>query len=143
MIPSTTALDLIREFEGIKLKAYLCPAKVWTIGYGSTGKDITAGLVWTIDQAKARLDRDVATFAKGVAKLIAGTPTTQGQYDAMVSLAYNIGLGAFAKSSVLANHLAKRPVNACAAFKLWNKGGGKVLPGLVRRRAAEADLYLS
>ncbi len=70
-------------------------------------------------------------------------PTTPNMLGAMVSLAYNIGLGAFGKSSVLKNHLARRYANAAASFNLWNKGGGKVLPGLVRRRAAEAVLYLS
>lgn len=143
MTPSANCFAIIREFEGLKLKAYLCPAKVPTIGYGSTGPDIKLGMVWTLDQAKARLERDVTKFAIGVEKLIGKTPTTQGQFDAMVSLAYNIGIGAFAKSSILANHNAKRPLNAAASFALWNKGGGKVLAGLVRRRKAEADLYLA
>lgn len=147
MTPSTNCFAIIREFEGLKLKAYLCPAKVPTIGYGSTGPDIKLGMVWTLDQAKARLEKDVTKFAEGVAKLIGKTATTQGQFDAMVSLAYNIGVGAFAKSSVLANHLAKRPVNAAGSFLLWNKAtvGGKkvVLAGLDRRRKAEAELYLA
>jgi len=143
MTPSTRCFDIIRNYEGLKLKAYLCPAHIPTIGYGSTGPDIKIGVVWTLDQAKARLERDVTKFAAGVASLIGSAPTTQGQFDAMVSLAYNIGLAAFAKSSVLANHLHKRFANAAGAFALWNKGGGVVLPGLVNRRKAEATLYRS
>lgn len=147
MTPSHNCFDIIREFEGKKLKAYLCPAKVPTIGYGSTGPDIKLGMVWTDDQANARLARDVTSFAASIDKLIGKTATTQGQFDAMVSLAYNIGVGAFAKSSVLANHLAKRPANAAGSFMLWNKAtvNGKkvVLAGLDRRRKAEAELYLA
>lgn len=139
--PSQNCLDIIREFEGLKLKAYKCPAGVWTIGYGSTGTGITAGLVWTLDQAKARLANDVETFAAGVAK-VAGD-CTQGQFDALVSFAYNLGLGALKSSTLLRRHLANDHKGAAVEFPRWNKAGGKVLAGLTRRRIAEAALYAS
>lgn len=139
--PSHNCLDIIREFEGLKLKAYKCPAGVWTIGYGSTGPGITAGLVWTLDQAKARLAKDVETFAAGVAK-IAGD-CTQGQFDALVSFAYNLGLGALKSSTLLRKHIANDHKSAAVEFPRWNKADGKVLAGLTRRRIAEAALYAS
>ncbi len=138
--PSENCLDLICNFEGLRLKAYKCPAGVWTIGYGSTGNGITAGLVWTLDQAKDRLARDVATFAAGVAK-IAGK-CSQGQFDALVSFAYNVGLGALKSSTLLKLHLAGDHAGAARQFVRWNKADGKVLAGLTRRREAEAALYL-
>ncbi len=138
--PSPLCLDNIRHFEGLRLKAYKCPAGVWTIGYGSTGPGITAGLTWTLDQAKDRLKKDVETFAAGVAK-IAGT-CTQGQFDALVSFAYNVGLGALKSSTLLRKHLAGDYAGAAREFAKWNKAGGKVLAGLTTRRVAETALYL-
>ncbi|WP_310534593.1 lysozyme [Novosphingobium sp.] len=132
-------LALIKEFEGLELKAYLCPAKVWTIGYGSTGPHVTPGQVITEAQADVLLQSDLDRFEDAVAKAAPGA--TQAQFDAMVSLAFNIGIGAFGKSSVLRLHKAGDHRAAAEAFALWNKGGGRVLPGLQRRRAKEADLY--
>ena len=137
-----TGLPILKQFEGCKLKAYLCPANVWTIGWGRT-TNVKHGDTCTKAQADAWLSEEYDLFERGVLNLLDDQPTTPNMLGAMVSLAYNIGLGAFGKSSVLRNHLARRYANAAASFKLWNKGGGKVLPGLVRRRAAEAALYLS
>ena len=137
-----TGLPIIKQFEGCKLKAYLCPANVWTIGWGRT-TNVKRGDTCTQAQADAWLSEDYDAFERGVLNLLDDQLTTPNMLGAMVSLAYNIGLGAFGKSSVLRNHLARRYTSAAASFKLWNKGGGKVLPGLVRRRAAEAVLYLS
>jgi len=141
--PSQACIDLIKRFEGSRNKVYRCPAGVLTIGVGHTGPDVKAGAVWTDKQIDAALKADLDRFTVAVRSLIDDAPATQHQFDALVSLAFNIGTGAFARSSVLANHLKRRYPNAAAAFLLWNKGGGKVLPGLVARRAAEADLYLS
>lgn len=141
MTPSSNCLAIIQEFEGLKLKAYLCPAKVWTIGFGSTGPDITRGTVWTRKQADDRLKADVERFAAGVAKIAA--KTTQGQFDALVSFAYNCGLSALASSTLLKRHLAGDPAGAAAQFSRWNKVNGTVLAGLTRRRGVEAALYLS
>ena len=139
---SPAALDLIKAFEGCKLEAYRCPAGVWTIGYGATGPEVRQGLRWTQRQADERLAADVERFALGVRRLLTRIPTPD-ELGAMTSLAFNIGLGAFGKSTVLRKFNAGDKAGAAAAFALWNKAGGKVLQGLVRRRAAEADLFLS
>lgn len=132
-------LDLIKSFEGLELKAYLCPAKVWTIGYGSTGPHVKQGMVITEAEAEALLRKDLARFEASVAKAVPNA--TQSQFDAMVSLAFNIGTAGFEKSTVARKAAAGDHSGAAAAFALWNKGGGKVLTGLVRRREAEANLY--
>lgn len=139
MTPSSACLDLIRSFEGLRLRAYLCPAGVWTIGYGATGPDIREGLVWTPAQATERLKRDLAVFATGVSRL--APRTTQGQYDALVSFAFNLGLGALRDSTLLRLHNEGKYADAAKQFARWNKAGGRVLGGLTRRRAAEATLY--
>ncbi|WP_260928231.1 lysozyme [Novosphingobium sp. 9] len=113
----------------------------WTIGWGSTGPDIVKGTIWTRAQAQARFDAHVAEFVAGVDRLIGTAPTTQNQFDAMVSLAYNIGLTGFGQSTVLRKHKASDYAGAAAAFALWNKAGGRVMQGLVNRRAAEAKVY--
>lgn len=132
-------LALIKRWEGLKLKAYLCPAKVWTIGYGSTGKHVKPGMVITEPDAEALLRKDLARFEKKVAAL--AVKPTQEQFDAMVALAFNIGEEGFAKSSVLRAHNAQDFIRAQQAFGMWNKAGGRVLRGLVNRRADEAALY--
>ena len=135
------ARRLVAEFEGFRAEAYLCPANVWTIGYGFTS-GVKPGDVITREEADARLDAELAHFASGVRPLLK-RPATPNQFGAMVSLAFNIGIAGFAKSSVLRLHNAGDFEGAARAFAMWNKAGGKVLPGLVRRRAAEADLYLT
>lgn len=134
-------LALIKEFEGLQLKAYLCPARVWTIGYGSTGPHVVPGKVITEAEADALLQRDLDRFEDAVARAAPGA--TQNQFDAMVALAFNIGIGAFLKSSVLRHHKAGDYRSAAEAFGMWVKAAGRVLPGLQRRRAREADLYRS
>ncbi len=138
-------LNLIKSHEGCRLTAYRDVAGVWTIGYGSTGPHVRAGLTITQEQADALLRQDVGRFASGVERLLAGAPTTGNQFSAMVSLAYNIGLGAFARSTVLRQHRAGHRLRAAAAFLLWIKGGRprRSLRGLIRRRSAERTLYLA
>ena len=153
MQPSEKCIKIIQQSESCAkrqpdgtYKAYPDPGTggdPWTIGWGSTGPDIRPGTVWTQKQCDDRFSEHLAQFAQGVTKAIGSAPTTQHQFDAMVSLAYNIGVGAFSKSTVLKRHIAKDYKGAAEAFAMWNKGGGKVLPGLVKRRAAEADLYSS
>ena len=147
--PSSAAFDIIMTFEGLhkvtgadSVTAYPCPANVWTIGYGATGPGILPGVVWTKAQCEERLQDDVTEFSAGVAKLLGDSKTTQHQFDALVSLAFNIGLGGLTKSTVLRKHKAGDYAGAADAFAMWNKGGGRILPGLVRRRAAEAELYM-
>lgn len=133
-------LALIKNRESCRLKAYRCPAGIWTIGYGVTGDWVHEGLEITQEEADTLFLATVTTFDAGVQKTC---PTASPcQHSACVSLSYNIGLGNFAKSSVARLHNAERYAEAAQAFALWNKAGGKVLPGLVSRRAAEASLYL-
>lgn len=132
-------LDIVKASEGLRLKAYICPAGVLTIGYGSTGPHVKPGMVITEAQAEELLRSDLRRFEDAVS--VAAPTATDNQFAAMVSLAFNIGEGAFRKSTVLRKHKAGEHVAAAEAFKLWNKGGGKVLPGLVKRRAVEAQLY--
>lgn len=142
MTPSTKCADFIKGYEACRLTAYL-PTKhdVPTIGWGSTGPDIRLGMTWTQEQADARFASDLARFGAKVSDLIGSAPTKQNEYDAMVSLAYNIGQGNFASSTVLRKHKAGDHDGAAAAFALWNKQKGVVLNGLTKRRAAEAAMY--
>ena len=150
MKPSSDCNILIQSFESCarkmadgRFKAYLpTPDDVPTIGWGSTGPDITLATIWTKAQCDAHFAADLAAFATKVATLLGKSTTTQHQFDAMVSLAYNIGTAAFGGSSVLKWHRAGDHPAAAAAFSLWVKQKGKVLAGLVRRRHAEAALYL-
>jgi lysozyme len=135
-------LDLIKSFEGWRATSYLCPAGVWTIGWGSTGPHVKPGMTITQERGEALLRADLGRFEAAVTRLVT-VNVSQAQYDAMVSLAFNIGIAAFGRSSVL-RHVNARSFDAAAkAFALWNKGGGRVLSGLVRRRAAESALFAS
>ena len=150
--PSPACFAIIKEFEGYarrlpdgRCQAYPDPASggdPWTIGFGSTGPGIKRGVIWTRQQAEERLEADVIRFAIGVAKkLEGGAATSQGQFDSLISLAYNVGLGNFQSSTLLKKHRAGNKAGAAAEFAKWNKAAGKVMAGLTRRRAAEAQLY--
>ena len=144
-------LALIRQFEGCArlrpdgmVEAYPDPGtggEPWTIGWGATGSGIGPGTVWTQQRCDARLESDVARHARDVAFALGDAPTTQAQFDAMVSFHYNTG--AIARSTLLRRHLAGDYRAAAEEFARWNRAGGRVLKGLVRRRAAEAHLYRS
>lgn len=141
-VVSAKGLALIKQFEGLRLKAYKCPAGVWTIGYGET-RGIRPGMVWTREQAEKALVEGVKPYVNTVAKAIGKTQTTQNELDSMVSFCYNVGPGNFLKSSVLKYHLRGQKKLAADALMKWVKGGGQTLPGLVRRRRAERALYLA
>jgi lysozyme len=136
---------LLKRFEGCVLKAYKCPAGVWTIGFGNTfyedGTKVKEGDVITQKRADELAKFIVEQFANSIREMIK-QPLNENQFSACVSLAYNIGTGGFKKSSVL-RKLNANPLDASIAdsFRLWNKGGGKVLRGLVSRREAEIQLY--
>jgi lysozyme len=135
------ALALIKQFEGCKLDAYPDPGTgndPWTIGWGSTGTGVRKGVTWTQAQADQRLAADVAQFGAGVTRLTKGSGH---QIGACISLAYNIGLKAFAESTLLKKHNAGDYDGAAAQFAVWNRSGGRVMGGLVRRRSAEARVY--
>jgi len=136
---------LIKKFEGCKLKAYRCPSNVATIGYGNTfyedGTKVKDGDVITQERAEELAKFIIDQFAVTIAPFIL-QPLNDNQFSACVSLAYNIGTAGFKRSSVF-KKLNVNPLDATIAdsFRLWNKGGGKVLKGLVRRREAEIQLY--
>lgn len=138
------AFELIKKWERCKLKAYLCPAGKWTIGYGATGEGIESGTTWTQEQADKDLATRVAGLAKGVSKGLVG-PTTQGQFDAFISLSYNIGLYALLTSTAFKQHNKGLLKDAAIAITWWNKitkDGVKVYSeGLNRRRFDEKSVY--
>jgi len=139
-------LALVKHFEGCKLTAYQDVAGIWTIGWGHTGK-VTAGMTWTQAQADQALLTDLLATETAVENAVAGVATTDNQFAAMVVLAYNIGSGAFASSTVLREHRAGQTQSAADAFLMWNKskidGVLQVVAGLTNRRNAERTLYLT
>lgn len=139
---SQKGIDLIKEFEGFRSKAYKCPAGVWTIGYGHTA-GVKPGMTVTREQAEAMLRKDLKIYERHTADALGDVKTSQGQWDALVSFCYNAGPGNLRKSSMLRLHKQGKYQAAAQAFMAWTKGGGRVLPGLVRRRKAEKALYLS
>jgi len=136
---------LIKHFEGCRLKAYKCPANVWTIGFGNTfyenGMKVKEGDVITQQRAEELAKFIIDQFAVTIEPFIL-KPLTDNQFSACVSLAYNIGTSGFKRSSVFKKlNINPNDPTIADSFKLWNKGGGKVLAGLVRRREAEIQLY--
>lgn len=144
---SDEGLRLVKSFEGYhtRLKdgscaAYLCPARVPTIGWGCT-EGVKLGMVWTEAEAEAALRREIAKFENAVNTSVT-VEINQNEFDAMVSLAYNIGAAGFKRSSVLRRLNKGDRSGAARAFHMWNRGGGRILAGLVSRRAREAALFL-
>ena len=140
------ALVLIKQFEGCRLTAYPDPGSggdPWTIGWGATGAGIRRGVSWTQAEADARLAADVGRFAEGVSVLLGTAPTTPSQRGALISFAYNVGLGALKDSTLLRMHMDGDYPGAAGQFARWNRAGGRVMAGLTRRRAAEAAEYRS
>jgi lysozyme len=163
--------DLMHQFEGFRSRPYLCPAHIWTIGYGhvlyqeqirlpvlrppgKTKADIPMirkemplkpedKRVWTKEEINALFDKDVATFERGVLRLVPGVVGRQGSFDALVSISFNFGLGNLQRSTIRMRANRGDWEGAGDAFRMWIKGGGVVLPGLVRRREAERSLFLS
>ncbi|TAD76276.1 MAG: lysozyme [Sphingomonadales bacterium] len=150
-------IALVKRFEGCArlrtdglIEAYPDPgtgAEPWTIGWGATGRDyfsggmIGPGTRWTQAQCDTRLAADLARYAAEVAAALCSAPTTQNQFDAMVSFHYNTG--AIARATLTQKHIAGDNAGAAREFARWNRAGGRVMKGLVRRRAAEAELYLA
>ena len=136
-------IDLIKKFEGLKLKAYLCPANVWTVGYGSTGEHVSPSTVLPNEAAAhILLLRDLVRFERAVQQSVI-VPLTDNQFAALVSFTINLGEGALRRSSLL-RLLNSGDYNAVPTELMkWVRAGGKVLQGLVNRRQAEADLWRS
>ena len=149
MDASSECLTLIKHFEGCKLAAYRCPAGVLTIGWGHTGKDVKPGMVITQKQADDLLRQDVAAIAVDVRKLLK-VRVTQRQFDALVSFAFNVGpdtdgdgiAEGLGDSTLLKLLNAGNVFGAADQFLKWVNGGGKKLPGLVKRRVAERALFM-
>lgn len=146
MKTSDMGLSLIKSFEGFSAKPYLCPAGVPTIGYGATyypdGRRVTMqDRPVTVAQATDMLRSMLASYEAGVSRYVL-VPVTQGQFDALVSFAYNLGLSALKNSTLLRLVNARDYTGAAAQFVRWNRAGGKVLPGLTRRREAERKLFV-
>lgn len=141
-------IDLIKKYEGFRAKPYLCPARVPTIGYGATyypnGNKVkmTDPLIDEI-QAENMLKSMLVSYENGVNRYVQ-QPINQNQFDALVSFAYNVGLGALKSSTLLKRVNADScDENIRVQFMRWNRAGGKELKGLTRRRMEEADLYFS
>jgi GH24 family phage-related lysozyme (muramidase) len=140
-------LKLIKEFEGCKLTAYICPAGVWTIGVGSTrysdGSAVKKGQTLANEEAALLLLSKTLTSYEHAVNAIK-VDLTQNEFDALVSLTYNIGAGNLASSTLVKMLKAGDPKSEIAQqFLRWDKAGGKPLAGLTRRRNAEAELFLS
>lgn len=145
MTVSATGRKAIRQHEGEMLAAYQDSVGVWTIGVGHTSAagapKVTKGLTITAAQSDEILSRDLRTFEEGVLAAVK-VSLAQHEFDALVSLAFNIGIGAFGKSTLLRKLNAGDRAGAADQFLVWNKAGGKVLKGLVTRRAAERKMFL-
>lgn len=139
MQPSQSAVDLIKASEGLRLTAYRDSAGILTIGYGSTG-GIKPGQKITPEQAEAMLVDDLDEAADAVRKLVT-VPLTQGQFDALCSFVFNLGAGRLRDSTLLRLLNQGKYGEAAAQFRFWVMAGGKPLPGLIKRRAAERALF--
>lgn len=143
MIYSKTGLHLTESFEGVRLTAYPDPGTggdPWTIGYGHTGPEVCQGLTCTQEQAEAWLAQDVQKAAKAVDDLVQ-YELTQDEFDALVDFVFNVGIGNF-RSSTMLRLLNQGDFNSAAhEFEKWDKAGGHVMAGLLRRRQAEEQLF--
>jgi lysozyme len=131
---------LIENWEGRELEAYRDGGGVWTIGVGHTGPDVKKGMV--IDDAECDRLLDIDLDEHCIDRFLGDVPTNQDQYDAMTSLAFNIGLERFRNSTVLKRHKLRNHIGAANAFLLWKYDNGKLIPGLLRRREAERKVYM-
>lgn len=167
MRTSEKGIHLMHEFEGYRNKPYLCPAHLWTVGWGEVlyqdqiklpmvRKDGYTGLirkeyqlkdadnrVWSREELEDRFKALLISFERGVLRLAPNLVGNQGLFDACVALSYNIGVGGFQRSTLRQRILRDEPLESIAeGFMRYTMGGGKVLPGLVRRRKAEVALFL-
>jgi lysozyme len=164
---SKAGADLMHQYEGCRSRPYLCPAHMWTIGYGHVlyqdqikhpvvrapgyegmlRKDYPLrpedNRVWTKQEIDDLFAVDVGSFERSVLRLVPGSVGRQGSFDALVSFAFNVGAGNLQRSSIRIKANRGEWEEAADAFLLWNKAAGKVLPGLDKRRKAERALFLS
>ena len=158
MKASAAAIKMVKHHEGVRTRPYRCPALLWTVGVGHVidpshaavkyeerrSLQIPAG--WdrtlTMDEVDAILAQDLGRFERGVARLCPASINNQGQFDALVSLSFNIGLGNVQRSSIRMRYNRGDIEGAADAFLMWTKAAGKVLPGLVKRRNDERAMFL-
>ena len=141
MKTSEKGIELIKKFEGCKLTAYKCPAGIWTIGYGHT-RNVHKGEVITQQQADELLKQDLLVYEAGIN--VMKLNINQNQYDSLVSFAFNLGLGALQKSTLLKRiKVNPNDTKIKDEFLRWSYAGGKQLKGLLLRRQAEANLYFN
>ncbi|MGA2369117.1 MAG: lysozyme [Candidatus Korobacteraceae bacterium] len=136
----STGLALTKQFEGLRLTAYQDSIGKWTIGDGHTGPDVQPGLTITQEKASALLLQDVASAVAAVNRLVT-VPLTQNQFDALVDFTFNEGSGNLARSTLLRELNAGNTAGAAAQFLMWVYARGVQLPGLLKRRQAEAALF--
>lgn len=141
MIPSKTSIDTIKNWEKLRLEAYLDQAGIWTIGYGETGPHIGPGLKVTPQEAEGWLASRTDALSVSITKLVA-VPLKQHQFDALVSLAYNIGITAFAHSTLLKLINQGQMDLAASEFVKWDHVKGREVAGLRARRLAERSLFV-
>lgn len=134
-------IALIKQHEGCVLSTYRCPANKCTIGYGHTGNDVKPGMTITADRAEELLRHDLTVAEAAIARLVT-VPLSQPQHDAIASLIFNIGVPAFAKSTMLKLINRKDFTKAADEFARWSHVNGVLLPGLLKRRKAEMTLFL-
>jgi lysozyme len=164
---SDKGIHVMHLFEGYRDRPYLCPAALWTVGYGEVlyqdqiklpvvRKEGYTGMIrkeyslknednrtWTKEEINERFKNLLVGFERGVLRLAPSTARNQGLFDACVCISYNIGLGAFQRSTIRQRILRDESLERVAeGFMMWTKGGGRELPGLVRRRKAEVALFL-
>lgn len=137
---SDACVQLVKTFEGLSTTAYKCPAGVLTIGYGHT-RGVEKDQVITEKQATALLMSDLAAVGAGVERILGDITVTQNEFDALCSFAFNLGTGNLRKSTLLKQLKAGDRNAAAQEFLKWNKAGGRVMPGLTRRRKAEKRLF--
>ena len=167
MITSDKGIELMHKFEGYRDKPYQCSAAMWTIGWGHVlyqdqikypivRKEGYTGMlrpeyplkpednrVWSKDELKEIFRKDIRSFESGVLRLAPNLAGNQGPFDACVAFSFNVGLGNFQRSTIRQKINRGEWEEAAQAFMQWTKAGGQVLKGLVRRRSAERDLFLS
>lgn len=168
MKSSDRLLKMLKHHEGVRLKPYLCPAQLWTVGVGhllypeqtklpvvrtveNAGKMLRKEFplrpeddrVWTAAEVDDLLAQDLVRFERGVARLCPNTLGNQGRFESLVSFAFNVGLGNLQRSGLRMKNNRGDFEGAAEEFMKWTKGGGRVLPGLLKRRRDEQALYLS
>ena len=155
---SEAAIRMIKHHEGVRLRPYRCPALLWTVGVGHVIDPSHIGVkyedrkslpipsgwdrVLSMGEVDALLAQDLAKFERGVARLCPSSVSNQGQFDALVSFAFNVGLGNLQRSSLRMKINRGDLEDAAEEFMKWTKAAGRVLPGLVKRRKDERAMYL-